>query len=144
MRCNRTTEFAFFIQTDVVNVFAGKFFVSEDRFFKRIASMSVRRGFCCKEHVNAFVHRMMASGIYFKYFSDYVFLFGSSLGIMENETTQRKLTLTDLAPAFIFLLCGHFISLSVFCWEMMSDRRDRRILKTVKKRKINAFGKISV
>ena len=141
----KTTGIAFFIRTETMDVYAGKFFVSEDRFLLATSSMSVRRGFCCKELVDAFVHRMMASGIYYKYFSDFTFGLKSSLKFSENETINRKLTLTDLAPAFIFLLCGHFIYLFVLFWEMISKRRNGRIFKTIKKRRIiSACSKISV
>ena len=132
---NKTAEIAYFTYTDVLELYAGKFFISEDRFYQEISAMSVRRGSCYKELVDAFVHKMMASGIYLKYLSDFTFLWSSIVGIMENETTNRQLTLTDLAPAFIFLLCGHFTSLLVFCWEMMSSRRNKRILKKVKKKR---------
>ena len=136
MRNNRTTEIAYVTQTDAADLFAGKFFVSEDRFFITISSMSVQRGFCCKELLDTFVHRMMASGIYFKYLSDYAFFHSFFDRFVVNETTNRKLTLTDLAPAFIFLMCGHFVSLLVLCWEMMSGRGKRSIVKTVKNRRI--------
>ena len=132
---NKSAEIAYFTATSLLELFAGKFFNSGDRFYQEISAMSVRRSFCCKELVDAFVHKMMASGIYLKYLSDFTFLWSSIVGIMENETTNRQLTLTDLAPAFIFLLCGHFTSLLVFCWEMMSSRRNKRILKKVKKKR---------
>ena len=133
-----TTEIAYFTSEEALSCLSGKFFISEDRFFQVISSMSVRRGFCCKELIDVFVHRMMASGIYFKYFSDFFFMCSSFGGISESETTNRKLTLTDLAPAFIFLLCGYFTSLLVLCWEMMTSRRNRRILVTVEKRRIRS------
>ena len=135
-RGNKTMKIAYFTQTDFLELFAGKFFVSEDRFLQTISSISVRRRFCCKELLDSFVHRMMASGIYFKYWSDFIFSRSSSVTIMENETTRRKLTLTDLAPAFIFLMCGYFISLLVLFWEIISSRRNRRVIKAFKKRRI--------
>ena len=144
-RGNKTTELAYFSLTDFLDFFAEKYFISEDRFFQVIASMSVPRGFYYKELVDTFVHRMMASGIYFKYYSDFTFLKSPLFRITGIERTNRKLTLTDLAPAFIFLLCGYFISLSVLFWEMVSSRRNRRILKKVKTRRIKiALNEISV
>ena len=144
IRGNRSMEIAYFTQTNFLGIFDEKYFVSEDRFLQSISSMSVRRGFCCKELLDTFVHRMMASGLYFKYFSDQIFSGSFYVGITENETTNRKLTMTDLAPAFILLLCGHFISLLVFCREIVSGRKNRRILKTVKQRRRNLCSEISV
>ena len=139
-RGNKTAKLAYITQTDILDIYSGKFYVSEDRFSQSTTSMSVRRGFCCKELLATFVHRMMASGIYFKYLSDFMFTRSSYFGVLEDETTKRKLTLTDLAPAFIFLLCGHFISLLVLCCEIISNRRNRRILM----RRINMCSESSV
>lgn len=42
---------------------------------------------------------------------------------VEEEIILRKLTLTDVAPAFIFLTCGYFISFIVFITEILSKRQ---------------------
>ena len=42
---------------------------------------------------------------------------------MEEVNPKRKLTLIDVAPAFIILLWGYFISVLVFTGEILSNRR---------------------
>lgn len=68
---------------------------------------------------------MLASGLYFKYVSDTKFVpitkFNSELS--DYETAKRKLTLTDVAPAFIFLLTGCFVSILVLITEIWLSRQ---------------------
>ena len=54
---------AFFADGKRLQRFAGKFFISEDRFSETLNGMMVRKGFCCKNVLEIFVHRMMPSGI---------------------------------------------------------------------------------
>ena len=129
LRGNGSSNIAFLTETSTLDMFAGKFFISDDRFYERMGAMLVRRGFCCKELIDTFVHRMMSSGIYFKYFSDYNYVFSSFTGIRERETQKRKLTLTDVAPAFIFLLCGYFVSFLLLIGEILSKRKKVKYLK---------------
>ena len=131
---NKGANLAIFIESHILDTFTGKFFISEDRFLERATSMTIRRGFCCKDLVDTFVHRIMASGIYFKYFSDFNFFHSFNVKIEEKETTNRKLTLTDVAPAFIFLLCGYFISFLVFIVELLSKSKNARHLSRKKEK----------
>lgn len=80
----------------------------------------------------------MASGLYFKYISDGSFLSSLDLKsrIPDQETTNRKLTLTDVAPAFIFLLTGYLISFLVLIIEIVSGRKKNFSMKIKGKRKI--------
>ena len=85
----------------------------------------VRKDFCCKKLLENFVHRMMASGIYHKHWNDKVFL--SRLSFLstrsKNDSSQRKLTLTDVALAFLFLTMGYFISVLILIGEILANRR---------------------
>ena len=71
---------------------------------------------------------MMASGLYSKYKSDKSFLNRLPLLLehQEKENTKRKLTLTDVAPAFIFLIEGYFISIIVFMGELFIHPRSKK------------------
>ena len=135
---SRERNLALFLNTAALGYYASseKYFVSEDRFLQQLGSMMVRKGFCCKHLVDAFVHRMMASGIYSKIINDGNFLnvMRFSLRYVEAGDTLRKLTMTDVAPAFIFLLFGYFVSLFVFISEILFHRKNLRHHNTLKKR----------
>ena len=143
---NKSTNLAFFLDTTFLESFAGKFFISEDRFFESLRAMIVSRDFCCKDLIDKFVHRMMASGIYLKFINDLNFiqsLFFS--GNQEKETSIRILTLTDVAPAIIFLLCGYIISFLVFIGEILLARKNLRYSnRNKRKRTTKLFIKNSV
>lgn len=66
----------------------------------------------------------MASGLYLKYQNDAAFLIRMrrQLKYKAKDTSKRKLTLTDVAPVFIFLIFGNIISFLVLIVEIMSDR----------------------
>lgn len=49
------------------------------------------------------------------------------------EATNRKLTLIDLAPAFIFLLTGYFISFGLLIVEIVSSRKKIIFMKKYQK-----------
>lgn len=116
---------------------SGKFIKSEDRFLESMSAMIVGKGFCCKKLLDNFVHKMMSSGIDIKYKNDAAFWFWlNKLPEYEENDTKRKLTLTDVAPAFIFLLCGYFISFLVLIGEICIDRKKKfKYFKNNKKRK---------
>ena len=100
-------------------------FVSDDHFLETMAAMMVRKDFCCKRLLDIFVHRMKASGIYDKQWNDYVFFSQLSLNFKhpEKDNSQRKLTLIDVAPAFLFLILGHIISILIFIGELLENSR---------------------
>lgn len=119
---------ALIIETEIVDSLkVGKKFVSEDRFLESMAATLISKNFCCKNLIEMFVHRLMASGLYFKYFNHANFLKRLSflLGYQGEENSSRKLILTDVAPAFIFLLTGYFISFFVLIGEILLDRKKR-------------------
>ena len=125
---NLSRNLAFIVPENKLDVLSvGNKFVSEDRFLECFPSMIIRKEFCCKNVIDTFIHQMMASGLYSKYNSDASFL--SRLPLLlkyqEKETTKRKLTLVDVAPAFIFLIMGHFISFIVFIGEMWIHPRKK-------------------
>ena len=133
----KSTNLAYFLNTRLLESFAGKFYVSEDRFFESLLAMMVSRDFCYKGLIDQFVHRMMASGIYFKIMNNFNFLMSFYFsGIQEKETSNRKFTLIDVAPAFIFLLCGYFIFFLVFIGEILIARKNLRNSKRNKKQRI--------
>ena len=119
---------AFIVDSHTVDAISiGNKFVSEDRFSEIMGAMMIRKNFCCKKVVETFVHRLMASGLYFKYLSDKSFLLRLPLllSFSEKDTSKRKLTLTDVAPAFIILLTGYFVSFLVFVVEILSNSRKK-------------------
>lgn len=99
--------------------------VSDDRSLEIMAAMMIQKDFGLKKLIESFVHRHMASGLYFKDNSDSALLYKYQylLKYTENDTSKRKLTLTDFAPAFIFLLIRYFMSFSVFLYEIMLNRK---------------------
>lgn len=139
MRNSSNHNVAYFIDTEVLDGLGGKYFISEDRFFQGMSGMRVRRGFCCKKLLDTFVHRIMASGIWLKNFNQGNFLKSLKLLLKypEERIDKRKLTLTDVAPAFIILLSGYFISCLTLIGEMASNRKNRVYrLKRNKRRNI--------
>ena len=132
---DKSINIALFKDTNNLDFFIGNYFISEDRFNEILTAMYFRKDFCCKDMINTFVHRMMASGIYFKVFKDsnFAISISSRSRMMKNES-KRKLTLTDLAPAFIFLLGGYFMSFMVFIFEIMMNRKNVRYFKRKTKR----------
>lgn len=135
-------NFAIVLETDFVDMFARSSFVSEDRFLEYMSAMPLRKGFCCKKILNTFVHRLMASGLFFKYYRDSAFLIQlpNSLKHQEEDNNKRKLTITDVAPAFTFLLSGYIISFFVFIGEVLSNcwkkTKQSKIVKRSEKRKV--------
>ena len=69
----------------------------------------------------------MASGLYFKYKSDKSFLIRLPLLLefLDVDTGKRKLTLIDVAPAFIALLTGYVVSFSVLIGEILTDPKEK-------------------
>ena len=116
---------AFIVSFEVADqISVGNKFVSEDRFSEIMVAMMIRKGFCCKKVIETFVHRLAASGLYFKYMNDRSFLHRLPflLEYSEEDTSKRKLTLTDVAPAFLILLMGYFLSFLVFMGEILMHR----------------------
>ena len=111
--------------------------ISEDRFLESMVSMMVRKDFCCKNLIETFVHKILASGLYFKYFSDNNFFFNLKyLQRLDKAAIKRKLTLIDVAPAFIFLMLGYFISFVVLILELLfNHKKISKFLNKCKRRK---------
>ena len=134
---NLSQNLAFIVQESVVDILSvGRKFVSDDRFLESMYAMMIRKGICCKEVIETFVHKIMASGLYFKFKNDKSFWIRLPLLLeyQEKETTKRKLTLTDVAPAFIFLLTGYFVSFITLMGEMwIHPRKKIHCMKKSKK-----------
>ena len=138
---NLSQNLAFIVSENVVDILSvGNKFISEDRFLESLIAMIVRKDFCCKKAIDMFVHKMIASGLYSKFLKDKSFLFRLPLLLeyQETENTRRKLILTDVGPAFIFLITGYFISFMVFMGEIWvhHKRKMHRLKKTEKRKKI--------
>ena len=135
---NLNQKLAFIVHQGVTDILSvGNKFVSEDRFLEFIPGMMIRKDFCCKKVIDTFVHKMIASGLYSKYESDKSFMYRLPLLLkyQEKETLKRKLTLTDVAPAFMFLITGHFISFILFMGEIwIHPGRKMHHLKNIKER----------
>ena len=97
----------------------GKKVVSEEPFLLSATAVVIRKNFCCKKLIETFVHRLMASGLYYKFLRDSAFFHSLPRAVKYVERdTERKLSLIDVAPAFIFLSAGYVISLLVFIGEL--------------------------
>ena len=70
---NTTENVALFVESRILEYFTEEYFVSEDCIFPELGAMAVRKGFCCKQLLDAFIHRMKASGILNKHESDGIF-----------------------------------------------------------------------
>lgn len=119
---------AFLVDTETADSLdAGDKFISEDYFFESMGAMMIRKDFCCKKLIDTFVHRLMSSGIYHKYYSDSIFLWKLPLLLKNAEeiTSKRKLNLIDVAPAFIFLIMGYLISFFILIGEILISRRKK-------------------
>lgn len=73
-------------------------YVSEDRFLEFMSAMPVRKGFYCKKILNTVVHRLTASGLFFKLYKDSVFLIAlpSALAYPKEDNGIQSLNLTDV------------------------------------------------
>ena len=133
---DKSINIALFKDANNLDFFVGNYFISEDRFVERLTAMYMRKDFCCKDMINTFVHRVMASGIYFKVFKDsnVKILHYSRSRMIENDS-KRKLTLTDLAPAFMFLLSGYLMSFTVFIFEVIINQKNERYFKRKTRKK---------
>ena len=79
-----------------------------------MTSMMVRKGFCCRHLIDAFVHRMMASGIYSKIVNDANFFecLGIFFAISRNGYQSQKIEADRCCPgihiSFIWLFVIFF------------------------------------
>lgn len=137
IRDSRKKNLAFVSSAHTIHRFAGKYFVSEEHFHHKMDAIMVQKGFCCKKELDTFVHRMMASGIYTEYvnIANFIMSLVILLEYPEDETDNRKLTLTDVAPAFIFLISGYFISCLVLFGEILFYRK-KKVNKIQKSKRI--------
>lgn len=129
----KSRNVAYLFESQNVQMFSGTFFIF-DIPFQFMGSMFVRHDFCCKEQLDMTVHRIMASGLYFKIIDDSAFLL--RLKYLSNYTEpeiSKILTLTNLAPAFIILLFGYTLSLIVLAIEIILSRIKKRVKKKRKR-----------
>ena len=142
----RSKKLAFITDADSINDFPKNFFVSEDNFGGVLVAMEVRKDFCCKKVLDKFIHRMMASGIYSKYYSHANFIF--MLPVLQNsgeDISERSLTLTDVAPPFMFLLLGYIASSLIFILEILSSRKNKlKFSAKIKRKKKEVYNQSSV
>ena len=135
-------NFALFISSDKIHIYQRNFFVSKDRFMISMYALAIRKKLTYKDLLDTFVHRMMASGIYLKYLSDNHFWWSMRYFPQDqnDDTDKRKLTLTDLAPAFIFLLFGWIVSFIVLICEILLNRKNmKQPIRVKEKKKESAF-----
>ena len=143
---NAKQNLALFIESRILDYFTEEYFISEDRIFPELGAMAVRGGFCCKQLLDTFIHRMQASGILNKYESDGIFYHKvqNMNSTLKNDPSKRKLTLTDVAPAFLCLLFGYFISFLVLIAEILSSRKKATNSKRKEKRGASECNEDSV
>ena len=140
-------NYALFIDSNSADLYREKFFVSEDRFMKSLYAFCIRKNFSFKDLLDTFIHRMMASGIFLKYDSDADFLWSMVYFSQEQDDDfeKRKLTLTDVAPAFIFLLSGYTVSFIVLIGEILFNKKKvNQSIKRKMKRKRKVHFELSV
>ena len=142
---NANKNIALIIDSDALDVIrVGKKFVSEDRFSEIMGAIMIRKGFSGKKVIETFIHRLMSSGLYFKYKNDKTFLIRLPflLNLSEEDTSKRKLTVTDVAPAFLVLLTGYFVSFLVLIGELLTNpSKKKNYLKKSKERKLRITHK---
>ena len=147
-RTTKTQNFAMVLNKEMIPLLALQDdFVSEDYFFESMAAMKVRKGFCCKKLLDSFVHKMVASGLYSKYWKDYFFTFRLPLLFKYSKEypSKRKLTITDVAPAFIFLLTGYLVSFLIFLGEVvLHHRKEMNFLRKRKKRNMRKTSALKI
>ena len=75
---------------------------------------------------------MISSGILNLYDSHTYFMYALALLLWhpENNDTRKKLTLIDVAPAFLLLLSGYLLSFACFIGEMLIGRKKKSNLFT--------------
>ena len=140
-------NYALFIDSHRADHYREKFFVSEDRFMKSLFAFGIQKNFSFRDLLNIFIHRMMASGIFFKYKSEVDFWRSFYYFSQEQDDNfeKRKLTLTDLAPAFIFLLSGYTVSFIVLIGEILFNKKKvNQSIKRKMKRKRKVHFELSV
>ena len=93
----------------------------------------------------------MASGIFLKYLSDRNYLWSMKYfykfkALEQNDHSDKtKLTLTDVAPAFIFLLFGYIMSFIALIGEILLKAKNvNDSMKRKKKKKRKVHSEISV
>ena len=68
---NTSKNMAITIDSDALNVTRiGKNFVYEDHFSETTGVMIIHKDICCKNMIEAFIHRLITLGLYFKYHND--------------------------------------------------------------------------
>ena len=140
-------NYALFENSYDIDLYRGKFFISEDHFKESMVAFRIRKNLSVIDLLNTFIHRIMASGIFLKYKSDRNFWWTRYYFLPEqnDDTDKRKLTLTDLAPAFIFLLFGWIVSFIVFIGEILLNKKNiNESMKRKRKRKRKVLSEISV
>lgn len=123
---------AFVEETDIAEVYAvntkgTRSFLAEDHFLEYMTGMLVRKGFCCKNLLDNFVHRLMSSGLFFKFNSDMKFLLSLPrlLKYPEMDDSKKIINLADMYPAFKILLAGYLISALVLVAEILYNHKSK-------------------
>lgn len=96
------------------------YFISEDSFFTDFYGIATRKSFCCKEELDRAILRLAAVGILDKFNKDELFFISltkHNKGSVE-QTPIKKLSLEDLAAAFIILLFGNIVAAIVLIVEI--------------------------
>lgn len=110
-----------------LNFLRNAFFIPDDYFFCSIASIAVRKTFCCKEKLHMVFHRIAASGLYQKILMNVDFQESFHLFTKEKFHSQFKkpLTIADLSGAFLIIVVGNAFGFIVLIIEILFQQRKR-------------------
>lgn len=103
-------------------------FIAEKNLFGTMEGMAFRKSFCCRNQLDAAIHKIFVAGLYAKLNDNFLFLsFLNSLSPEEkNEVAPESiLNLTDLSGPFLFLILGYVVSTFVFILEMVIGKRQK-------------------
>lgn len=126
----RTYKKAFIGSDQLCDSYRSFFRISDDFFFSGMASIAIRKSFCCKKRLDDVLHRIIAFGLYDKFESDVLFFslldkhkkLQSSFEHDKEQSEKRSLTLQDLSGAFLCLMTGHMFASTAFVMEMFSGK----------------------
>lgn len=107
------------------------YFISNDQLYISPDSMATKKDFCCKEELAKNIRRIVEAGIIKKFKNEQNFKRAweknsNTNNVANTDHSLRKLNLTDVSAAFIFLVIGHVLSLLLLVIEIFVNRRNHR------------------
>ena len=107
-----------------------KYFVSNDKLFDILQAIGMKKNFCCKKQLDIFIHRISASGIYFKLLRDSMTISSLKGGIYfsnNDKITERSVSLENFEGVFVLLLLGYVMAIVVLIFELLLGYRSNTV-----------------